>query len=202
VILSSERWAHIVDAHPELAPHLDDVLRAVEEPTEILAGHRPDEAHDRVLVGGQHVDEAVSGGPGGYLDGVDAGSGPVPVRDDLAASHVVPADRAVTGVLLGQQPLPSLVELLLVGSEFVGAVQVPSAGRSTRRISASAAGRYGDLADAFGRVYVAQANYLQASNSFLKAARLAEMNLALDRYNRLAVEVAAEGEQVGVVSCP
>jgi hypothetical protein len=43
VVLSHERWEHIVDGHPELEAHEDDVLRAVEAPTETRPGRAPDE---------------------------------------------------------------------------------------------------------------------------------------------------------------
>lgn len=33
VELTAERWQHIVFRHPRLKPHLQDVLRAVREPT-------------------------------------------------------------------------------------------------------------------------------------------------------------------------
>jgi hypothetical protein len=41
VILTDERWAHIVDGHPYMAPYRADVLRAVETPTERIALPRP-----------------------------------------------------------------------------------------------------------------------------------------------------------------
>ncbi len=43
ISLDSERWTHIVDGHPELSGIQDEVLRAVESPSEILAGRTPDE---------------------------------------------------------------------------------------------------------------------------------------------------------------
>jgi hypothetical protein len=43
ISLDDERWAHIIDGHPELSDIRDDVLRAVKAPTEILAGRAPDE---------------------------------------------------------------------------------------------------------------------------------------------------------------
>lgn len=43
VFLTRERWEHIVDGPPELAAHEDDVVRAVEAPTEVVPGHGPDE---------------------------------------------------------------------------------------------------------------------------------------------------------------
>lgn len=41
VHLSEERWQHIVDGHPYMAPHLGDVLHAVQRPTEHVAEPRP-----------------------------------------------------------------------------------------------------------------------------------------------------------------
>lgn len=38
VSLSSERWQHIIDAHPELSVQSDDVIRAVESPTTASPG--------------------------------------------------------------------------------------------------------------------------------------------------------------------
>lgn len=38
VVLSEERWSHIVDGHPELADQLDEVLATVESPTRRLPG--------------------------------------------------------------------------------------------------------------------------------------------------------------------
>jgi hypothetical protein len=43
ITLDDERWAHIIDGHPELRDIRDDVLRAVKDPSEILAGRAPDE---------------------------------------------------------------------------------------------------------------------------------------------------------------
>jgi len=43
VLLSLERWRHIVSAHPELEVHQEEVCRAVEAPTAVLAGREPDE---------------------------------------------------------------------------------------------------------------------------------------------------------------
>lgn len=44
VHLTPERWEHIVNGHPYMAPHRAEVLRAVQEPTERIAqprsGHR------------------------------------------------------------------------------------------------------------------------------------------------------------------
>jgi hypothetical protein len=44
VWLEGERWAHIIDGHPELRGIRTDVVRAVESPTEVLAGRSPEEA--------------------------------------------------------------------------------------------------------------------------------------------------------------
>jgi hypothetical protein len=38
VVLDSERWRHIVDAHPEIGPCKPEIRRAVESPTAILPG--------------------------------------------------------------------------------------------------------------------------------------------------------------------
>jgi hypothetical protein len=43
VELSAERWSHILDGHPELAPHLENVARAVRAPDRRLSGPREDE---------------------------------------------------------------------------------------------------------------------------------------------------------------
>jgi hypothetical protein len=43
VELTAEGWRHILDGHPELAPHLDAVTRAVREPDRRLAGRHKDE---------------------------------------------------------------------------------------------------------------------------------------------------------------
>ena len=43
VELTEERWRHIVAGHPELAPHLSAVTRAVREPHRRLAGRKADE---------------------------------------------------------------------------------------------------------------------------------------------------------------
>jgi hypothetical protein len=43
VLLEVERWEHIVDGHPELREIQEEVLRAVESPSEVLAGRAPDE---------------------------------------------------------------------------------------------------------------------------------------------------------------
>lgn len=38
VVLTGERWKHIIDGHPELKAHLEDVVRAIEAPTDTTAG--------------------------------------------------------------------------------------------------------------------------------------------------------------------
>lgn len=43
VELDGERWAHIVDGHPELAVHLEAVARAIAKPDRRLAGRREGE---------------------------------------------------------------------------------------------------------------------------------------------------------------
>lgn len=43
VTLSWERWRHITSRHPEIADLLADVVRAVEEPTDVRPGKAPDE---------------------------------------------------------------------------------------------------------------------------------------------------------------
>src|SRR6266508_1199281 len=43
VELTEERWRHIVAGHPELAPHLAAVTRAIREPARRMAGRRDDE---------------------------------------------------------------------------------------------------------------------------------------------------------------
>lgn len=43
MVLSIERWEHIVDGHPEIAAYEDDVLRTVESPTSVLAGRGSEE---------------------------------------------------------------------------------------------------------------------------------------------------------------
>ena len=40
VHLTTERWEHIIDGHPYMAPHRAEVLRAVQEPTERIAQPR------------------------------------------------------------------------------------------------------------------------------------------------------------------
>jgi hypothetical protein len=41
--LEAERWAHIIDGHPELRDIQKKVLRAVESPSEVLEGRGSDE---------------------------------------------------------------------------------------------------------------------------------------------------------------
>lgn len=43
VVLSAERWEHIVSAHPEIEAYEKEIHRAVESPTAVLAGREPDE---------------------------------------------------------------------------------------------------------------------------------------------------------------
>jgi hypothetical protein len=43
VRLSAERWRHILSGHPEMGSYEGEVLRAVESPTEALAGRESDE---------------------------------------------------------------------------------------------------------------------------------------------------------------
>jgi hypothetical protein len=43
VLLSPERWRHIVSAHPEIEACEKEIRRAVESPTAALAGREPDE---------------------------------------------------------------------------------------------------------------------------------------------------------------
>jgi hypothetical protein len=43
VLLSAERWRHIVSGHPEIEAYEAEVRRAVESPTAILPGREPDE---------------------------------------------------------------------------------------------------------------------------------------------------------------
>jgi hypothetical protein len=43
ILLDVERWEHIVDGHPELEHIQDEVLRAVESPTEVMTGRSSDE---------------------------------------------------------------------------------------------------------------------------------------------------------------
>jgi len=43
VLLSPERWQHIVSAHPEIEARKKEIRRAVESPTAVLAGRESDE---------------------------------------------------------------------------------------------------------------------------------------------------------------
>jgi hypothetical protein len=43
VDLTTERWEHITEGHPELRAHLDDVLATVRSPTLRRAGHTMEE---------------------------------------------------------------------------------------------------------------------------------------------------------------
>jgi hypothetical protein len=43
VLLSPERWQHIVSGHPEIEIYEKEIRRAVESPTTVLAGREPDE---------------------------------------------------------------------------------------------------------------------------------------------------------------
>lgn len=43
VELDAERWAHILDGHPELARHLERIGRAVPTPDRRLSGRQEDE---------------------------------------------------------------------------------------------------------------------------------------------------------------
>jgi hypothetical protein len=43
VLLSPERWRHIISGHPEIEPYEEEVRRAVETPSAVLAGREPDE---------------------------------------------------------------------------------------------------------------------------------------------------------------
>lgn len=42
-MLASERWKHIIDGHPELDGHEDEIVRAIETPSEMAPGRAPDE---------------------------------------------------------------------------------------------------------------------------------------------------------------
>lgn len=44
VHLADERWQHIIDGHPYMAPFRAEVLRAVEAPTDMIEQQRP--GHD------------------------------------------------------------------------------------------------------------------------------------------------------------
>jgi hypothetical protein len=41
VVLTAERWAHIKERHPEVSPHLGEVMRAVREPERRRRGPKP-----------------------------------------------------------------------------------------------------------------------------------------------------------------
>ena len=43
VVLTAERWAHVLDGHPELAPYQAQLLAAVRAPTDRRPGRVPDE---------------------------------------------------------------------------------------------------------------------------------------------------------------
>jgi hypothetical protein len=43
VLLSPERWQHIISGHPEIGVYAMDIRRAVEAPTAVIAGREPDE---------------------------------------------------------------------------------------------------------------------------------------------------------------
>jgi hypothetical protein len=43
VLLSPERWRHIISAHPEMEAYETEVRRAVEAPTTVLSGREPNE---------------------------------------------------------------------------------------------------------------------------------------------------------------
>lgn len=43
VLLSPERWRHIISGHPEIEVYATDIGRAVEAPTAVMAGREPDE---------------------------------------------------------------------------------------------------------------------------------------------------------------
>ncbi|HEU4905453.1 MAG TPA: hypothetical protein VFT19_04970 [Solirubrobacterales bacterium] len=43
VLLSAERWQHIVSAHPEIEAYGEEIRRAVEAPSAVLAGRESDE---------------------------------------------------------------------------------------------------------------------------------------------------------------
>lgn len=43
VLLEAERWEHIISGHPDLRDNQPDIVRAVESPSEVLAGRTPDE---------------------------------------------------------------------------------------------------------------------------------------------------------------
>jgi hypothetical protein len=43
ILLSPERWQHIVSGHPEIEVHRGGIRRAVESPTSVVAGRESDE---------------------------------------------------------------------------------------------------------------------------------------------------------------
>jgi len=43
IVLTAQRWQHILDGHPEMATREEDVLRAIETPTDVAPGREPDE---------------------------------------------------------------------------------------------------------------------------------------------------------------
>ena len=43
IVLTGERWEHIMEGHPELKAHQEEVLRAVEAPSQTAPGREPDE---------------------------------------------------------------------------------------------------------------------------------------------------------------
>ena len=43
VLLSPERWQHIVSGHPEIEVYEQEIRRAVESPTAVLSGREPGE---------------------------------------------------------------------------------------------------------------------------------------------------------------
>lgn len=43
VLLGAERWEHIISGHPELGDNQADIVRAVESPSEVIAGRAPNE---------------------------------------------------------------------------------------------------------------------------------------------------------------
>ncbi len=43
VQLTEERWGHIIEGHPYMAPFRADLMRAIEEPTHRIEQPRPDQ---------------------------------------------------------------------------------------------------------------------------------------------------------------
>lgn len=43
VLLSPERWRHIISGHPEIEIYAEEIHRTVESPTAALRGREPDE---------------------------------------------------------------------------------------------------------------------------------------------------------------